>query len=239
MYLKRVCINSFKSISYAEIELSPHLNCITGPNGVGKSNFLDAILFALTVPLKQLRVECLKDLISKSGSNFKRYSKSTSVTLTFCQRKGTDQHVLTAKVIVNDQNEHVFYQIDNKNKKKQEVRRWLKEVCNITVDFEDNSEMYFNFVIAQNIVTRIPFLSNENKWKFILNAAGTIDWERNKNNAYKEINKCTLQLNLIQSNIEKLDQMLGKEKDLIVKLKYMKSMYAQFAFSDLRYLFYN
>lgn len=45
MYLKRIIISGFKNISEAEIEFSPKLNCITGMNGSGKTNLLDAIYY--------------------------------------------------------------------------------------------------------------------------------------------------------------------------------------------------
>lgn len=45
MYLKRVIIFGFKNISEAEIEFSSKLNCITGMNGSGKTNLLDAIYY--------------------------------------------------------------------------------------------------------------------------------------------------------------------------------------------------
>lgn len=45
MYLKRIKISGFKNISEAEIEFSSKLNCITGMNGSGKTNLLDAIYY--------------------------------------------------------------------------------------------------------------------------------------------------------------------------------------------------
>jgi len=45
MYLKRIIISGFKNISEAEIEFSSKLNCITGMNGSGKTNLLDAIYY--------------------------------------------------------------------------------------------------------------------------------------------------------------------------------------------------
>ncbi len=45
MYLKRIIISGFKNISEADIEFSSKLNCITGMNGSGKTNLLDAIYY--------------------------------------------------------------------------------------------------------------------------------------------------------------------------------------------------
>lgn len=43
MILNRISIINFKNIASADIGLSPKLNCLIGANGVGKTNFLDAV----------------------------------------------------------------------------------------------------------------------------------------------------------------------------------------------------
>jgi len=43
MYLKRLSLTNFKNYELAELSFSPKINCLTGNNGVGKTNILDAI----------------------------------------------------------------------------------------------------------------------------------------------------------------------------------------------------
>jgi DNA replication and repair protein RecF len=43
MYLKKLSILNFKNYTEAELEFSPQINCLTGNNGEGKTNILDAI----------------------------------------------------------------------------------------------------------------------------------------------------------------------------------------------------
>jgi len=45
MILKKLQILNYKNIREATLELSPKINCFIGPNGVGKTNFLDAIYY--------------------------------------------------------------------------------------------------------------------------------------------------------------------------------------------------
>lgn len=45
MFLSRLKLTQFKNYSAQEFEFSPRLNCLTGLNGVGKTNVLDAIHF--------------------------------------------------------------------------------------------------------------------------------------------------------------------------------------------------
>lgn len=43
MYLKKLSILNFKNYTEAELDFSSHVNCLTGNNGEGKTNILDAI----------------------------------------------------------------------------------------------------------------------------------------------------------------------------------------------------
>ena len=43
MFLSRILITDFKNIAEADLEFSSGLNCISGANGSGKTNLLDAV----------------------------------------------------------------------------------------------------------------------------------------------------------------------------------------------------
>ncbi len=45
MYLERILLNNFKNIEEADLSFSPKLNCISGNNGEGKTNLLDAVYY--------------------------------------------------------------------------------------------------------------------------------------------------------------------------------------------------
>lgn len=45
MHLKRISVNNFKNIREAQLEFSRKVNCISGNNGEGKTNLLDAIWY--------------------------------------------------------------------------------------------------------------------------------------------------------------------------------------------------
>ena len=45
MYLKRIIISNFKNICSADLSFSSKINCISGNNGEGKTNLLDAIYY--------------------------------------------------------------------------------------------------------------------------------------------------------------------------------------------------
>lgn len=48
MYLSRILISNFKNIKEADIRFSKKINCISGNNGEGKTNLLDAIYYLST-----------------------------------------------------------------------------------------------------------------------------------------------------------------------------------------------
>lgn len=43
--LEKLVISDFRNIGLQEIEFSPNVNCISGNNGEGKTNLLDAIYY--------------------------------------------------------------------------------------------------------------------------------------------------------------------------------------------------
>ena len=45
MFLTRISLSDFKNIASADVEFSPKINCISGSNGAGKTNVLDAIYY--------------------------------------------------------------------------------------------------------------------------------------------------------------------------------------------------
>ena len=45
MILRRLSVLNYKNIREVTLELSPKMNCLIGSNGVGKTNFLDAVYY--------------------------------------------------------------------------------------------------------------------------------------------------------------------------------------------------
>ncbi len=84
MYLKRVKVRNFKSFSGAtEIPFQPGFTGVAGPNGMGKSNISDAILFVLgPTSSKALRAERLTHLFFNGGSS-KKAATECEVSLVF------------------------------------------------------------------------------------------------------------------------------------------------------------
>jgi len=84
VYLKRLKVRNFKSFAgAAEIPFSPGFTGVAGPNGMGKSNISDAILFVLgPTSSKALRAERLPQLFFNGGAS-KKAATECEVSLVF------------------------------------------------------------------------------------------------------------------------------------------------------------
>ncbi|HTT16047.1 MAG TPA: chromosome segregation protein SMC [Thermoplasmata archaeon] len=84
MYLKRLKVRNFKSFAGAtEIPFQPGFTGVAGPNGMGKSNISDAILFVLgPTSSKALRAERLPQLFFNGGAS-KKAATECEVSLVF------------------------------------------------------------------------------------------------------------------------------------------------------------
>src|SRR5579862_3263724 len=84
MYLKRLKVRNFKSFAGAtEIPFQPGFTGVAGPNGMGKSNISDAILFVLgPTSSKALRADRLTHLFFNGGSS-KKPASECEVSLVF------------------------------------------------------------------------------------------------------------------------------------------------------------
>ena len=90
MYIKEINIEGFKS--YAQTTIVPafdrHFNAITGLNGSGKSNILDAICFVLGISnLSAVRAANLQELIYKGGNAGKGWDREIyKIGVSLCVR---------------------------------------------------------------------------------------------------------------------------------------------------------
>ena len=78
-YLKKILVNDFRNIALAELEFCPNVNCISGNNGEGKTNLLDAIYYLSMTKSAFVPVE---------KHNFRYGTESFSLAGTYAKNDG-------------------------------------------------------------------------------------------------------------------------------------------------------
>ncbi|KAJ4435376.1 hypothetical protein ANN_17990 [Periplaneta americana] len=153
MYLKSIIIDGFKSYGHrTEINgFDREFNAITGLNGSGKSNILDAICFVLGITnLVQVRAGSLQELIYKGGQ---AGITKASVTLTFDNRNtsqsplGYEQHeeiTVTRQIVTGGKNK---YLINGSNVQNNRVKDLF---CSVQLNVNNP-----HFLIMQGRITKV------------------------------------------------------------------------------------
>ena len=89
--LNSIVVENFKAIDSATLKLKPGFTIIAGPNGCGKSCFLESIGFGLGASLSELRVSNLTELSGKD-----RQGHRVRVELKF--HRGSDSMIVGSSI---------------------------------------------------------------------------------------------------------------------------------------------
>ena len=199
MYLKCLEIIGFKSFARRSILEFPKpekgdlsIAAIVGPNGVGKSNLVESIRWALgEQSLKSLRGKKIQDIIF-SGSIKKTRLNLAEVTLFFNNEDGAapidyKEFTVTRRIYRNGESEYLI----NKNK----VR--LQDILLLLAKSNFGQKSYS--VVSQGMVDRILQSSPLERKRFFDEATGIKQYEIKKDEALRKIERS--QINLQQANI--------------------------------------
>ncbi|KAL3086014.1 hypothetical protein niasHT_030438 [Heterodera trifolii] len=215
MRIKKIEIEGFKSYSQHEAvrDLDPEFNAITGLNGSGKSNILDAICFLLGITnLAQVRVHSLNELVYKQGQA--GISRAT-VTITFDNDVPPDKQpagynkykeiVVRRQIIINGKNS---YQINGTSATNQRVSDMFRQV-GINVNNP-------HFLIMQGRITKVLNMKPMEILSMVEEAAGVRMYESKKQSALRTIEKKECRFDeisrLIDEEINPKVQRLTKER---------------------------
>lgn len=210
--MKSMVIDGFKSYgNRTEINgFDREFNAITGLNGSGKSNILDAICFVLGITnLVQVRAGSLQDLVYKGGQ---AGITKASVTLTFDNRDrkqsplGYEQYeeiTVTRQVITGGKNK---YLINGSNVQNNRVKDLF---CSVQLNVNNP-----HFLIMQGRITKVLNMKPPEILAMIEEAAGTRMYECKKQQAQKTIEKKDAKLNELNTVInEEISPKLQKLHD--------------------------
>ena len=169
IFLKSIRLKNFKS--YKDIqEAGPchiKVNVIIGPNGTGKSNFLDAILFVLGKRAWQLRFKKLADIINYTESTANQFA---SVCLSFNHDMKTplSTQFISSEISISRQiflNNSSFYYFNGK-----EIPFLLLKKALKMIGIAAKNE---RFLIQQGEIERISTMKSKNDFS---NEVGMIEY---------------------------------------------------------------
>jgi len=220
MFVKEMVIDGFKSYGQrTEIKGFDHqFNAITGLNGSGKSNILDAICFLLGITnLSHVRAANLQELVYKNGQA--GVTKAT-VSITFDNRdkkqsplgyEHYDEVTITRQVVIGGKNK---YLINGSNVQNNRVQDFFR-----SVQLNVNNP---HFLIMQGRITKVLNMKPPEILAMIEEAAGTRMYEAKKQQAEKTIEKK-------DAKLKEINDILAEEiNPTLTKLKEERSAYLEF-----------
>lgn len=187
MYIEEVIIEGFKSYGNRTVisGFDANFNAITGLNGSGKSNIVDAICFVLGITnWSQLRASSLQELVYKQGQAGVR---KASVTIVFNNKDqklspvGYEQYeqiTVTRQIVIGGKSK---YLINGHNAQLNRVQNLFH-----SVQLNVNNP---HFLIMQGHITKVLNMKPPEILAMIEEAAGTRMFELKKANALKTIEK--------------------------------------------------
>ncbi|MFH1056352.1 MAG: AAA family ATPase [Candidatus Micrarchaeota archaeon] len=167
MFVSKVMLQNFKSFRKGEIVFQSGFNSIVGPNGSGKTNVVDSILFALGESrLKGMRVKKIRDLIFQDNN-----VAEVTVILSDGSKERTIKRVLR-------KDGKIKYAIDGKRVKKYVLEEFLAQI-----------NLSTQHVIKQGEVQKIVEMHPKDRRGMIDFIAGVSDYEDKKKEAIGELDK--------------------------------------------------
>ncbi|KAK7508183.1 hypothetical protein BaRGS_00000422, partial [Batillaria attramentaria] len=239
MYIKSIVIDGFKSYAQrTEINgFDPLFNAITGLNGSGKSNILDAICFLLGITnLTHVRATNLQELVYKNGQA--GVTKATvSITFDNLDKKQSplgyeqyDEIVVTRQVVIGGRNKYLINGSNANNNRVQDLFR--------SVQLNVNNP---HFLIMQGRITKVLNMKPPEILSMIEEAAGTRLYETKREAAQRTIEKKDAKLREIDTVLkEDITPTLTKLRDerssyleyqkILRELEHLSKLYVAYQF---------
>ncbi len=215
VYIKSLICEGFKSFkNKTKINFSEGFTSIVGANGSGKSNILDAFVFALgELSGNRLRVNNIKDLICNGGTNGETPSKYARVDIIFDNTfrsipVDSDNVKVSRKIDIEG---HGKYYLNDKKI----TRRELQDIMDLAGLVPNSTNL-----IQQGELFRIINMNNNERRGLIEDISGIAYFNEKKENAVKDLEKVeenisriTLLLNEVSLQLDSLE----KEKNDALK----------------------
>uniref|UniRef100_A0AAV1T5Q2 Structural maintenance of chromosomes protein n=1 Tax=Peronospora matthiolae TaxID=2874970 RepID=A0AAV1T5Q2_9STRA len=221
MHIEEIILDGFKSYATRTVisGFDPRFNAITGLNGSGKSNVLDAICFVLGITnLSQVRANNLQELVYKQGQ---AGVTKASVTIVFNNQDAKaspvgyeqyEQMSVARQVVIGGRNK---YLINGHTAQVSQVQNLFH-----SVQLNVNNP---HFLIMQGRITKVLNMKPPEILGMIEEAAGTRMYENKKLAALKTMTKK-------EKKVEEINSILANEiTPTLEKLRAEKTHYLKWA----------
>ncbi len=195
MYLKKVEISGFKTFAdKTELHFSPGMTCIVGPNGVGKSNVADAIMWGLgEQSRKALRSAASQDVIF-AGSGNRAPQGLSEVSLTIDNADGRlpidfSEVTITRRLFRSGEAEYLL----NRSKCR------LKDIQQLFLDTGVGNNAYS--IVTQGEIDTILSIRSEDRRLMLESVAGIGQYRARRDES-------TRKLSAAQANITRLTDII-------------------------------
>jgi len=208
-YIKKIEVNGFKTFGKkTTLLLDKGFIAITGPNGSGKTNIIDAVLFGLgELSARRLRASNFSSLIFHGGSNPNiRKKNKAKVVIQFDNSDGrlpTDTSTVTVSREI-DQNGQSVYRINGRRVS----RSYVIEMLSMA-----GISPYGHNVILQGALTRLAEISSQERRKIIEDMIGIAQYDAEKAEAEEKLKSANIsiktalgQVSEVQRRLESLER---------------------------------
>ena len=211
MYLKSIELTGFKSFVEAKIEFPRGITAIVGPNGTGKSNVVDAILWVLgEQSVKTLRSERMEDVIF-NGTETRKPLGMSEVSLVIAgvtgdmltgllgqsvPLTGSQEIMITRRLYRNGDSEYLINKTTSR----------LKDVRSLLLD--TRAGMKGHTIIEQGRVDQILNASPYERRELIEETAGIVRYKKQKAEALRKLESTRQNLARVRDIISEVQRQL-------------------------------
>jgi chromosome segregation protein len=227
-FIKKIELKGFKSFGpqTVKVNLDKGFTAITGPNGSGKTNIMDALLFSLgELSTKRLRAENSSKLIfhgsEKAGQD---KSKMAKVVVQFDNTDGlmpvdTTTVTISREVYRNGQS---IYRLNG--------RRMSRTHITETLSMAAISSMSQN-IIPQGTITRLTDLTSLERRKIIEDLIGIAQYDSEKTEAEEKLRAADISIRTAMGRIDEVQKRLDdleRERNQLLRSNFIEAEIKKF-----------
>jgi len=233
-FIKKIEVNGFKTFGRkTTLMFEKGFTAITGPNGSGKTNIIDAFLFCLgELSSRRLRAENFSKLIFSGGANSDTRKKGAAkVVIQFDNsdnRLPTDTTTVTVSREIDHEGQSIF-RINGRRVS----RAYAIEVLSMA-----GISPYGHNVVLQGALTRLAEISPQERRKIIEDMIGIATYDAEKAEAEKKLQAADIsiktamgQVSEVQNRIESLE----RERNDLLRHDFVQNEIKRFDAAKLSY----